>query len=482
MKRVKNLTIPLLTLLIFSISILTDCKKGLISPEDDQIIEQNPSDTIYFTVEGIKFSNGNIDDINYTSARIKGDFASIAPQTAPITQYGHVWTKAPNSFPSITDVGANRTTLGSRTQKGQFTSLLNELEPGTQYYVRAYIEANGTTQYHSRSTSFSTLQASAPIVEIGEVTDITQSSFVIKARIQADGGANIEEHGFVWSKENQAPTLGNNGGKIAFGGTSSGSQFNTTIENLNSSSFYYVRAYAVNFFGTSYSQIKAVRTDSPYAVDEGLIAYYRFDEDLKDVLGTFNGTNHEVEFSEDTRTGVGFSGKFIPAAQSYFSTALNPLFQVEEGTVSFWVKTTSSSNQCIIHCDRIDTYSGFAIVLSSEVVRYNGAPLYTSGNISSWRYVFNNISNELFNGQWHHITISIKPDEHRFYLDGDLAQNYNGSDAGVNWNSRNNGMQVGRFVDFGDRDYFFSGLMDNLRFYDRVISSEEVKEIYNANQ
>jgi len=79
---------------------------------------------------------------------------------------------------------------------------------------------------------------------------ITSNSAVATANISADGGTTVTERGFVWNITGTAPTISDN--KIVDSGTGIGS-FSTTLTGLIENHNYYIRAYAINAKGITYS-------------------------------------------------------------------------------------------------------------------------------------------------------------------------------------------------------------------------------------
>lgn len=76
----------------------------------------------------------------------------------------------------------------------------------------------------------------------------TGSNVVLRGNVSGDGGANITERGFVYSTA-QSPTISSGNKKIINGGLGS---MSTTLNDLAEGT-YYVRAFATNSVGTSYS-------------------------------------------------------------------------------------------------------------------------------------------------------------------------------------------------------------------------------------
>ena len=138
---------------------------------------------------------------------------------------------------------------------GEFTSTIKGLAPNTTYYVKAYAtNANGTS--YSNCVSFKTQPELAVISDIS-FTSVTKTTAQCSASIISAGGETVTERGFCWGKT-PMPTIANN--KIAlYGGVGA---FSATIENLESGTQYYIRAYAITKAGTSYSVERTFTTAS----------------------------------------------------------------------------------------------------------------------------------------------------------------------------------------------------------------------------
>lgn len=133
--------------------------------------------------------------------------------------------------------------------KGVFISTLSDLQPGVNYYVRAYATSGVGTSY-GLSVSFAT--ASGQIdVSTADIEEITSSSAVAGGHITSDGGDPITIRGVVWGISD-APTTSEN---IGFTTDGSGiGEFSSNITGLSSATAYFVRAYATNSIGTAYGQ------------------------------------------------------------------------------------------------------------------------------------------------------------------------------------------------------------------------------------
>ena len=81
----------------------------------------------------------------------------------------------------------------------------------------------------------------------------------------------------------------------------------------------------------------------------------------------------------------------------------------------------------------------------------------------------------LKDSKWHHITMVITPMEGLLFLDGVL-------NAEGKWTGQSSKVTSSRplFIGRGDGDPFgpFKGSMDDIRVYNRALSAEEVKALY----
>lgn len=87
-------------------------------------------------------------------------------------------------------------------------------------------------------------------VSIGDFSNITETSFSINGTILSIGGLKVTSHGHCWS-ETEEPTMEDN--KTNLGDTQDTGEFSSQINGLISGKTYFVRAYAVNSKGISYS-------------------------------------------------------------------------------------------------------------------------------------------------------------------------------------------------------------------------------------
>ena len=180
-----------------------------------------------------------ITGITTTSATGGGN--AVSDGGSAITVRGVCWSTSANPTTTL----STKTSDGTGT--GSFSSNITGLTPGATYYVRAYA-TNSTGTAYGEERSFVT-NGDLPVVTIAEITDATASTASGGGNVTSDGGAAVSARGVCWStSENPVAT-----GSHTSDGTGTG-EFISSITGLLPGTAYYVRAYATNSFGTSYSE------------------------------------------------------------------------------------------------------------------------------------------------------------------------------------------------------------------------------------
>lgn len=183
---------------------------------------------------------------------------------SPILDYGHCWSR--NENPTIED---HTNSLGECNKEKSFTSSITGLDPYTTYYCRAYAR-NAKGVSYSKQLAITTLDATTkPEVSISSTTNISETGFDISGKVESTGGLSVTDYGHCWSLY-ASPTVNDN--KISQGSCDDATSFTSQISNLESNTTYYVRAYAVNAKGISYSSQTSVKTKQPLTIPEVLIS------------------------------------------------------------------------------------------------------------------------------------------------------------------------------------------------------------------
>ena len=225
--------------------------------------------------------------------------------------------------------------------------------------------------------------------------------------------------------------------------------------------------------------IKDSTSTTPAASDllTDLLAYWPLDETSGSAAdssgngytGTLSGT-----ISQGTGGKLGTCYNFEADSSGYinFGNTLGSLFDLQDVSVSCWINIESQpSNRAVI-----GTWNGdncwMVYTTASEVVAVVN---YGSGNVQT-------VSNSaLSTGVWHHIIYTADRDGYtHLYIDGAVQNDSDNISAGSAANlSTTNQLNVGTWGD-GYTDACFDGKLDEIGIWTRVLTADEVSELYNS--
>ncbi|PIR04066.1 MAG: hypothetical protein COV59_02685, partial [Candidatus Magasanikbacteria bacterium CG11_big_fil_rev_8_21_14_0_20_39_34] len=233
--------------------------------------------------------------------------------------------------------------------------------------------------------------------------------------------------------------------------------------------------------------------DEPPAPTEissvGLVAHIRFDLDGSDSSSASNNVTFRGNASVNTT-----AGKFQGAANfdgngdyaSFANTNDINLGTHGQRSVSIWFKASDKNRRQVLYEEGAQV-RGLAVYLDS-------GKLYVSGwnsptNESNWAGTYLTVSNVQAN-TWHHVVLtlnggsSLTANALSGYLDGALFGQGNGSqlwahsgDIGVG--AVNNGILFHDGSNPSTGSQSLSGLIDDVRIYNRELSANEVHDLFN---
>lgn len=196
-------------------------------------------------------ATGTISDTNGDNVVRRGFVVSTTPQSDP----GDV-TPEDSTYTNITSQSGSFII-------GNFSLGVTSLDAATTYYIRAFAE-NGVGHTYSAESSFVT--RNRPTVALPQVTDRESTTVDILSEVTDSDGLLLSDRGVVYSESTQT-----NPGNVAPGdslytsvinqsGTFSVGTFTSNITSLNQNTRYYLRSYARNNGGYTYSDEINFRT------------------------------------------------------------------------------------------------------------------------------------------------------------------------------------------------------------------------------
>jgi Tol biopolymer transport system component len=207
----------------------------------------------------------------------------------------------------------------------------------------------------------------------------------------------------------------------------------------------------------------------PIAQPSGLIAHYLFDGSVNDETGNgFNGVNHGAQFIPDRLGIASHALSFSGAQQSYVEIpnsgpmVLNDLF-----TIAFWIRQAPGNSAIIMEKDIVGSVDYDWYLEANNGVLHFG--------FGTWGNVYANRS--IGDGGWHHVAYvrNRSTGSMKLYIDGTLDKDDPGHFNNLTTDAL---IHFGAWDTPGGMEGFFEGALDEIRFYDRVLSAQEISELY----
>lgn len=224
--------------------------------------------------------------------------------------------------------------------------------------------------------------------------------------------------------------------------------------------------------------------DGSIAVPGGLVAYYTFDkQDVSDATememdGTALG---DPSFPSGGPNGNGYYVLLNGQKEQCLLIGYNLFKGLTHFSIAVWVRDfnpgnvisgiyTASYNRCFQHC-----YPRLYFMSDGKI------SFCTHNSYSEMRYapVFSYPYSSLQTGAWHHLAITCANGELTLYVDGKRTDAMNSSYYVTDDNVSK--IEIGGNGDGLFPDWF-SGKVDNVRFYNKVITATDVKTIYDAEK
>lgn len=214
-------------------------------------------------------------------------------------------------------------------------------------------------------------------------------------------------------------------------------------------------------------------------IGDGLVGYWRFDNDLTDSTLTanngigFGGITFTIGVNGASNGALNFDG-----IDDYvdISDNVNYHFGLGDFTLTFWFSSSSTNgvNQIISKCasgfSGPPPWYGIAFYINSDEPGELRARTQYANSISS--------DNSWNDGQWHHVVFTRSGTSLSLFIDGNLKTSSDFVPADDVTNSFK--LVLGRNQEANQ--YIYQGKLDNLRLYNNAFTQQRVAELYNFEQ
>jgi hypothetical protein len=202
-----------------------------------------------FTTGKLLIPSLTCDAITPTATTAEGTVAVSRDNQYPVTEYGYCYS-AESQVPTVENL---KTVVGTAdvgtADAPSFNGLIENLDPETTYYLRAYaVNAKGTG--YSNIITFTTQARQVVTLTLPVVSDLSFTSVTLGSTLTIPTGVDVSERGFCYSLFSTKPAI--DGTHVAVEG--SGNSISLSLSDLVEGATYYATAYAVTRDGTWYSE------------------------------------------------------------------------------------------------------------------------------------------------------------------------------------------------------------------------------------
>ena len=216
----------------------------------------------------------------------------------------------------------------------------------------------------------------------------------------------------------------------------------------------FVSILAVALFGVGCASTE------PAFVSDGLVAYYPFNGSAKDESG--NGNDGKVNGA-----GVIVEGKAQFDGSNYITAKATRLPQGRSArTLSFWAVSTDPDMEwgTMVGWGDPDTHASFGSYIGSGHFGFFG-----------WGTATADVEVSPSDEQVHHHCVTHNGDMISYYIDGKQIRTFKVGPRVTGGTALVLGART-------DEKYGFKGTIDEVRIYNRALSTEEVKALYNLEK
>ena len=227
---------------------------------------------------------------------------------------------------------------------------------------------------------------------------------------------------------------------------------------------------------TEVTQIySSTQTSCTPDISTGLVAKFDFTGNANDL--STNGNNAIVNGATLTadRFGNANCAYSFNGTSDYIEIPNITAYNNQLYTISFWAKTSAPASS---GSGGFDVNPGIISKLSpSTTVTYDNWVFYEGNGTPGFAcYATSGLGGPVFNDNtWHNIVTTVNTDSVRFYLDGALSGKVV---RGPNLTFNTEPIRIGRSIATYWKAY--AGLIDELRIFNRAISSCDVDSLYNS--
>ncbi len=179
--------------------------------------------------------------ISNTLSTVTIESEILGLEDGKILEHGHVFSCV-NTIPELGQAATTIVPLGITFDNGTFTNSIGSITLNAIFYVRAFALVEGSEELVYGEVIEVSLGSNELLVSTDSVKLSPGTIDVFGTLRDLDDGILISKYGFVWSNENEAPTVEND--QVNYLGLLNGDQsFHLKLENVEQLVDYHIRAF-----------------------------------------------------------------------------------------------------------------------------------------------------------------------------------------------------------------------------------------------
>lgn len=196
------------------------------------------------------------------------------------------------------------------------------------------------------------------------------------------------------------------------------------------------------------------------ALSDNLQAYYKL-ENSSDSVNSYNLTISGATLSSDGLIGSCYD---FDGSNDYAYVDTNPT-HTNNVSLSCWIVCDNTNNALIFSSKRpAGAYAASLNIIGGKL----GLDLYNGINNPTARATSFTVSNST----WYHIVGTYNGSQMKFYINGQLQATTDETNS-----YSGEGLYLGRYP---GNTFYFNGRIDEAGMWDRVLSGDEISELYNS--
>lgn len=406
--------------------------------------------------------------------------------TQPVLQHGFCLSLNPT--PDINNPNDTVIALGELTSNSPIFGQFHNIARGYTYYLVSYaINLSGLTYSQAVPVTINIEEPEVYATETPSALDYYSAT--LQGEIYTLGSEAVLDYGHCWGTS-QTPTI--EGDHSSYGAAEREVSFTSELTGLLINTTYYFRSYVRTARAVYYSTTYEFSTlnDASVVVSDGLTMYitsnstpraYEWTGRAPDLTVSSGVTYATSNKPSGTKAAFSFNG----SSAYMLSPNYNPISGVSSGSISFWLRFRSTMNKSLVY-PLIGSISDGGMYIE---FRHNGDAWVLTLCMGKGKNTYT-IALPSFGGldiasilgtEWHMITLASSPNSMAIYMDGSsLPLESLGTSIQMSFGEQDDFVIGANALNGTTLNTFISADMACMRFYNRVISEAEIKEIYSA--